>query len=65
MPKEINKAMQDMKEEFNEDIVILKKSNWNSGNENFKESNKKENSVKSLAIDWMSLNTQYWHLKTS
>jgi hypothetical protein len=25
MPNEINKAMQDMKEEFNEDIEILKK----------------------------------------
>jgi hypothetical protein len=59
MPNEINKAMQDMKEEFNEDIEILKKSNWNSGNENFKESNKKEKSVKRLTVDWMSLKTQY------
>jgi hypothetical protein len=27
--------MQDMKEEFNKDIEILKKSIWNSGNEKF------------------------------
>jgi hypothetical protein len=30
---EIKQIMQDMKDEFNKDKEILRKSNWNSGNE--------------------------------
>jgi hypothetical protein len=32
------KAMQAMKEEFNKDTEIMKKSNWNSGNGNLNKS---------------------------
>jgi hypothetical protein len=40
-----------MKAEFNKDIEILKKSNWNSENEKFYKSNKKVQLKASSPVD--------------